>query len=112
MIDEITLVFMDIDVCPHCQSNDPGDKLFCRHCNHHLPGRVFGTSFTPPWGRFEAAMHSEDQKTANLATDAFLDERTLEVKNSAKARNWEASRKAEFAKHKPAWKKDQATKKP
>lgn len=96
------------DYCPHCKSTDPGEKLFCQHCNYHIPGRNFSSSYTPPWGVFERSMHSSDPETQKAATDAFLATRARETAVSAKARHWEKSRKAGWAKDKPKWRKKKA----
>ena len=63
--------------------------------------------YDPEWKQFEAKMHSHDSQEAELAGEAFAETRANELRNSAQARRWEASRKEAWAKEKPEWKKKQ-----
>lgn len=59
-----------------------------------------------PWAHLERdiamAKTNEEQRAA---TDAFIAERDGWMQTSSKAKRWEESRKGEWAKHKPAWRK-------
>ena len=63
--------------------------------------------FTPSWRKYEQNYWSPDpdKKISNDKTDKFLAEREHETKTNLKARRWEESRKKEWAKNKPAWRK-------
>lgn len=64
------------------------------------------TIYQPSWGEHEEAMHSEDPEEAYEAGVRFQEERAKEMANSAKARDFEKSRKEAWAKEKPEWKKE------
>lgn len=68
------------------------------------------TKFTPSWKKYEKDLHGEDPNLAFKAGEAFDEERSFQMKNDAKARRWEASRKEELQKEKIIWKKDQIKK--
>lgn len=61
------------------------------------------TPFKPSWAKHEAAMHGDDAKESIKATNAFVEEREKEMKQSKQARDWEKSRKESFLKDKPAY---------
>jgi co-chaperonin GroES (HSP10) len=63
------------------------------------------------WKRYEKKMKEGDVETQRKSTEAFLEEREIQTKNSRAAREWENSRKKEFESHKPEWHKDKADKK-
>lgn len=61
--------------------------------------------FTPSWKKHEAEMnHPSDQKQME-ATDKFIAEREHAMKTDPKAKRWEEGRKKEWARNKPAWRK-------
>ena len=68
--------------------------------------------FTPSWKKYEQNYWTPDpERTSdNKTTDKFLAERDHETKTDPKARRWEDSRKKEWARNKPAWRKQMATK--
>lgn len=66
--------------------------------------------YSPDWKRFEDKMRSDDPEEAIKAGEAFIEERELSLKNDAKARRYEASRKQAWADEKPQWKKEQLRK--
>jgi len=63
--------------------------------------------FTPSWKKYEPNIHDldPDKKEDFKITDAFLAERDHETKTDPKARRWEESRKKEWARNKPVWRK-------
>lgn len=63
------------------------------------------------WKSYEKKMKEGDVETQRKATEAFLEERDKQTKNSRAAREWEADRKKEFASHKPEWHKEKEEKK-
>lgn len=63
--------------------------------------------YTPTWAEHEKDMHSSDADTSLKATEAFIEEREKELKNSEKAKKWESDRKKELFDYKPTWKKKQ-----
>lgn len=66
-----------------------------------------GILFTPSWRKYEQNYWTPDPERPqdNKKTDAFLAERDHETKTDPKAKRWEESRKVEWAKNKPAWRK-------
>jgi len=58
------------------------------------------------WKKYEKDIKNPDIATQQKALDAFDEERTLQMKTSEKARNWEKGRKAEIARNKPFWRKE------
>lgn len=63
--------------------------------------------YEPGWKQYEKDLHSDDADTARKAGIAFDEARNHELKNSTTSRNWEESRKEEWAKEKPQWKQQQ-----
>ena len=63
--------------------------------------------FVPSWRKYEPNFHDLDpEKKEDLkSNDAFLAERDHATKTDPKARRWEESRKREWARNKPAWRK-------
>jgi len=57
------------------------------------------------WKKYEKKMKEGTVEEQRNATEQFLEERELQTKTSASAREWEKNRKAEFEKHKPEWRK-------
>lgn len=68
------------------------------------------TTYKPSWETFEKDLHSDNVETSLKASEAFEKTRLQEMKNSEKARRWEKSRKEEWVKNKPQWKKQQLKK--
>lgn len=62
---------------------------------------------TLPWGESEAQIHASDKETSIRATDHFLKQREEWTRTSRRYRNYEADRKKEWARNKPAWRKAQ-----
>lgn len=60
--------------------------------------------YEPAWKQFEAKLHSHDNDEAFTAGEAFDETRQNELRNSAQARRWEASRKESWARDKHDWK--------
>lgn len=98
-----------MEICPQCHEAY-GDKLFCQACGYHVPGLTFTSIASVPWGESEGYIFNTDKKTSIKATDHFLDERSKWTATSSKLRKWEKDRKSEWAKNKPAWRKEQAKK--
>ena len=63
--------------------------------------------FSPSWRKYEQNFFNldPDKKEDFKRTDAFLDERDYETRTDPRARRWEDSRKKEWARNKPAWRK-------
>jgi len=61
--------------------------------------------FVPSWKKYEPDILNVDRKEDFKRNDAFLAEREHETKTDSKARRWEESRKQEWARNKPAWRK-------
>ena len=68
------------------------------------------TTFDPNWKQFEKDLHHPDTETQVRATDAFISTRNTALQNSKKARDWEYSRREEFARNKPFWVKERKEK--
>lgn len=66
------------------------------------------TPFKPTWAKHEKGIASADTKTQSKSADAFDEERKRETAVSKQARDWEADRKKEWAKNKPAYVKKRA----
>lgn len=64
---------------------------------------MVATPYRPEWKRYEKDVHSPNAHTQRKAADAFIGERELQLKTSAKSRRWEDDRKKEIAKNKPLW---------
>lgn len=64
---------------------------------------MVNTKFEPSWKAHEKNLHSPNPEIAEKASDAFYEERNLELATSKKARDWERSRKEAAAKEKPEW---------
>lgn len=58
------------------------------------------------WKKYEKDIKTLDGEDQAKAIDAFDEERTLQLKTSEKARQWEKARKEEIAKNKPLWRKE------
>lgn len=67
------------------------------------------TSIT--WKKYEKDMKSDNPDIQRKATDAFLEERDLQLRTSSAARQFEKDRKKELEKNKPLWRKEQDEKK-
>lgn len=63
-------------------------------------------SYTPTWKVHQKGISSDNLDTALKSTEAYEEEKALELKTSAKAREWEKSKKEYYQKQKPAWVKD------
>ena len=61
------------------------------------------TLYVPPWKKYEEGMKHPDNKHQGIEADKFIAEREFQVKNDPKAKRWEESRKAAWAKDKPQW---------
>lgn len=61
-----------------------------------------------PWAESEPHILSSDNTTSIKATDHFLAEREKWTATSERYRKYEADRKKEWAKNKPAWRKKRA----
>lgn len=84
------------------EDEDPRPKV-------DLPNKkgVPSVLFTPSWKKYEQNYWTPDPEVKEdfKKTDAFLEEREHETKTDPKAKRWEESRKKEWAKNKPAWRK-------
>jgi len=58
------------------------------------------------WAKYEKDIKTTTGKEQEKAIDAFEDERNLQMKTSAAAREWEKGRKKEIEKNKPIWRKE------
>lgn len=59
--------------------------------------------YNPTWKEHEKGLHSEDPKVQKKAEEAFDETRKKELATSTKAKHWEADRKKQWAKDKPAF---------
>ena len=62
--------------------------------------------YKPTWDEHTVKMTSSDLNTAIKATEAYEEEKTKELKNSKKARDWEKSKNKSLMKEKPKWVKE------
>ncbi len=63
-------------------------------------------TFDPVWKKHEKDINSNNAEISKKASEAFEQERELELRTSKKAREWEKSRKERIAKDKPQWVKE------
>lgn len=92
--------------CPQCNHTQDNVWQFCQKCLYNLHYKALNTISTPGWVQTSNTLLSKhgskmDPNKEREIQDRVEAEKMQELKNSARARNWEEGRKRNWRADKP-----------